>query len=48
MVMLHANYEGVVNLARTLNTSENLTNRFTALTAENEELCLERDTTIAN
>jgi hypothetical protein len=47
-VTLHANYEGAVNLAHTLNTSENLTNWFTTLTTENEELSLERDTAIAN
>jgi hypothetical protein len=46
--MLCTNYEGAVNLSRTLNASENLTNRFAALTAENEELSLERDTAIAN
>jgi hypothetical protein len=47
-VMLGTNYEGAVNLACTLNTSENLTNRFTALTAENEELSLETDATITD
>jgi hypothetical protein len=47
-VTLCANYEGAVNLAHALNTSKNLTNRFTALTAKNEELSLERDTTIAD
>jgi hypothetical protein len=47
-VMLRANYEGAVNLARALNTSKNLTNRFAALTAENEELSLQRDAAIAD
>jgi hypothetical protein len=47
-ITLRANYEGAVNLARALNTSENLTNRFAALTAENEELSLERDAAIAD
>jgi chorismate-pyruvate lyase len=47
-ITLRANYEGVVNLARTLNTSENLTNRFTALTAENDDLSLERDAAVTN
>jgi hypothetical protein len=40
-------YEGVVNLTHTLNTSKNLTNQFTALTTEIEDLSLNRDTTIA-
>jgi hypothetical protein len=38
----------VVNLAGTLNTSKNLSNRFAALTAENDDLSLERDPTIAD
>jgi hypothetical protein len=41
---LHASYKGSVNLARALNTSENLTDRFTALAAEIEDLSLDRDT----
>jgi hypothetical protein len=47
-VTLRANYEGAVNLARALNTSENLTNRFAALTAENDDLSLERDAAVAD
>jgi hypothetical protein len=47
-VTLRANYEGAVKLARALNTSENITNRFAALTAENEELSLERDAAITD
>jgi hypothetical protein len=46
--MLRTNYKGAVNLTHALNTSENLTNRFTALTTKNNDLSLERDTAIAN
>jgi hypothetical protein len=45
---LHASYEGAVNLAHTLNTSENLTNQFTALATKIEDLSLDRDTAIAD
>jgi hypothetical protein len=45
---LRASYEVAVNLAHTFNTSENLTDQFTALTAEIEDLSLDRDTTIAD
>jgi hypothetical protein len=45
---LRASYEGAVNLARVLNTSENLTDRFTALTAEIEDLSLDRDAAVAD
>jgi hypothetical protein len=47
-VTLRANYEGAVNLTHALNTSENLTNWFATLTAENKELSLERDTAVAD
>jgi hypothetical protein len=45
---LCASYEGAVNLACVLNTSENLTNWFTALTAEIEDLSLDRDTAVVD
>jgi hypothetical protein len=45
---LCASYEGAVNLAHVLNTSENLTDRFTALATEIQDLCLDRDTTIVD
>jgi hypothetical protein len=45
---LCASYEGAVNLARALNTSENLTNRFTALAAKIEDLSLDRDAAVAD
>jgi hypothetical protein len=46
--MLHSSYENAISLARTLHSSENLTDRFTALATENEDLALERDTAIAD
>jgi hypothetical protein len=46
--MLHSSYENAINLARALHSSENLTDRFTALVTENKDLALERDTAIAN
>jgi hypothetical protein len=45
---LRVSYEGTVNLARALNTSENLTDRFTALAAEIEDLSLDRDAAVAD
>jgi hypothetical protein len=45
---LHSSYENAISLARALHSSENLTDRFTALATENEDLALERDTTIAD
>jgi hypothetical protein len=45
---LRASYDGGVNLAHALNTSENLTDRFTAITAEIEDLSLDRDATVAD
>jgi hypothetical protein len=47
-VILRTNDEGAVNIARALNTSENLTNQFAALTTENEDLSLERDAAVAD
>jgi hypothetical protein len=38
----------VVNLAHALNTSENLTNRFAALTTKNDNLSLETDAAVAD
>jgi hypothetical protein len=46
--MLLSSYENAVSLTRTLHSSENLTNQFTALATENEDLALEQDTTIAD
>jgi hypothetical protein len=45
---LRASYEGAVNLTRVLNTIENLTDRFTALAAEIEDLSLDRDAAIVD
>jgi hypothetical protein len=45
---LRASYKGAVNLTYALNTSENLTNQFTALTTKIEDLSLHRDTTVAD
>jgi hypothetical protein len=45
---LCVSYEGAVNLAHALNTSENLTDRFTALATKIEDLSLDRDATVAN
>jgi hypothetical protein len=45
---LHSSYENAISLARTLHSSENLTDRFTALATENEDLTLERDAAIAD
>jgi hypothetical protein len=46
--MLHSSYENAISLAHALHSSENLTDRFTSLANENEDLALERDTTIAD
>jgi hypothetical protein len=46
--MLLSSYENVISLTHTLHSSENLTNQFTALATENEDLMLKGDTTIAN
>jgi hypothetical protein len=46
--MLYSSYKNVINLAHTLHSSENLTDQFTMLVTENEDLVLERDTTIAD
>jgi hypothetical protein len=45
---LRTSYEHAINLAHTLHSSENVTDRFAVLVTENEDLMLERDTTIAN
>jgi hypothetical protein len=45
---LCVSYEGAVNLTHVLNTSKNLTNQFTALAAEIEDLSLDRDTAIVD
>jgi hypothetical protein len=45
---LRVSYEGAVNLAHALNTSKNLTDRFTALATKIEDLSLDRDAAIAN
>jgi hypothetical protein len=45
---LCASYEGAVNLTRVLNTSENLTDWFTGLTAKIEDLSLDRDTAVVD
>jgi hypothetical protein len=47
-VTLLVSYEGAVNLAHTLNTSENLTDQFTALATKINDLSLDRDAAIAN
>jgi hypothetical protein len=45
---LRSSYENAINLARALHSSENLTDRFTALVTENEDLTLERDAAVAD
>jgi hypothetical protein len=45
---LHSSYENAISLTRTLYSSENLTDRFTALANENEDLTLERDAAITD
>jgi hypothetical protein len=45
---LCSSYENAISLARALHSSENLTDRFTALATENEDLTLERDATITD
>jgi hypothetical protein len=46
--MLHSSYENTISLARALHSSENLTDQFTTLATENEDLMLERDAAIAD
>jgi hypothetical protein len=46
--MLRSGYENAINLTCALYSSENLTNRFTALVTENEDLVLEHDAAIAD
>jgi hypothetical protein len=45
---LRSSYENAISLTRALHSSENLTDRFTALATENEDLALERDAAITN
>jgi hypothetical protein len=45
---LRPSYEGAINLAHALNTSKNLTDRFTALAAEIKDLSLDRDAAVAD
>jgi hypothetical protein len=45
---LRSSYENAISLAHTLQSSENLTNRFAALATENEDLTLERDAAITD
>jgi hypothetical protein len=46
--MLHSSYENAISLAHALHSSENLTDQFTALATENEDLMLERDAAVAD
>jgi hypothetical protein len=46
--MLRSSYENAISLARALYSSKNLTDQFTALATENEDLMLERDAAITN
>jgi hypothetical protein len=39
--MLHSSYENAISLACALHSSENLTDQFTTLATENEDLTLE-------
>jgi hypothetical protein len=45
---LLSSYENAISLARTLHSSENLTDRFAPLATENEDLALERDAAVAD
>jgi hypothetical protein len=45
---LLSSYKNAISLAHTLHSSENLTDRFATLATENEDLTLERDTTVAD
>jgi hypothetical protein len=46
--MLLSSYENAVSLTHILHSSKNLTDEFTALATENEDLALEQDAAIAN
>jgi hypothetical protein len=46
--MLLSSYENTISLAHTLHSSENLTDRFTALATKNKDLALEQDAAIAD
>jgi hypothetical protein len=46
--MLYSSYENIINLACTLYSSDNLTNWFTTLAAENEDLTLKHNTGIGD
>jgi hypothetical protein len=45
---LYSSHENAISLARTLYSSENLTDQFTALATENKDLVLNQDATITN
>jgi hypothetical protein len=45
---LCSSYENVISLAHALHSSKNLTNRFTTIATENEDLTLERDAAMAD
>jgi hypothetical protein len=45
---LRSSYENAISLARALHSRDGLTDRFTALATENEDLALNRDATITN
>jgi hypothetical protein len=45
---LLSSYENAISLARTLHSSENLTDQFAALATKNEDRALERDAAVAN
>lgn len=46
--MLHSSYSNAINLACTLHSSDNLTDWFTVLVTENQDLKLKCDATIAD
>jgi hypothetical protein len=45
---LHSSYENAISLTRTLHSSKNLTDRFTALANKNEDLALEQDAAVTD
>jgi hypothetical protein len=46
--MLCSSYENAINLTQVLYSNKNLTNWFTVLVTENEDLALKRDTAITD
>jgi hypothetical protein len=46
--MLHSSYENAISLTHALHSREKLTDWFTALATENEDLTLERNTAITD